>query len=139
ELKRQRRDGPQLRAGEYLSKRFQLLEEIGRGGFATVWRAYDEEAERLVAVKGLHSPYADSSERQERFQRGARAMYALSHPHIVRVLELAREDRGYHYFVMEYLGGGTFFDAVTKSQLTAEQIREVILQIGQALAHAHER
>jgi formylglycine-generating enzyme required for sulfatase activity/nucleoside phosphorylase/tRNA A-37 threonylcarbamoyl transferase component Bud32 len=137
ELKRKLRDGPRLLAGECLSDRFKLLEEIGQGGFATVWRAYDEEADRVVAVKVLHGQYADSSERRERFQRGARAMYELAHPHIVRVLELAREDRGYHYFVMEYLGGGTFLEAVTAGKLAQEQIGRVILQIGEALAYAH--
>jgi formylglycine-generating enzyme required for sulfatase activity len=139
ELRRQLRDGPRLAAGDCLSERYRLIEEIGQGGFATVWKAYDEEAAGLVAVKVLHGQYAGSAERQERFRRGARAMDALAHPHIVRVLHAPREDGGYHYFVMEYLDGGTFLQAVAEAKLSADQVCQVILEIGDALAHAHRR
>jgi formylglycine-generating enzyme required for sulfatase activity len=137
-LRQELRDGPQLKPGDCLSDRYQLLKVVDSGGFGTVWRADDEETKQEVAVKVLHGQHCDSAERRERFERGARAMQRLTHPNIVRVLAPHREDKGYHYFVMEYIRGGTFAQAVTGGSLSAEQRIQVILQVGDALAFAHE-
>ncbi len=139
ELKRQRREGPQLQKGDRLSHRYLLLENVGSGGFATVWRARDEKTRQQVAVKVLHGQHSDSAERHERFCRGARAMQQLCHPHVVRILDLDQEDRGYHYFVMEYVAGGTFVQAVTSGVLPLEKRLAVVAEVGDALAFAHER
>jgi formylglycine-generating enzyme required for sulfatase activity len=139
ELKRQFRDGPRLVAGDCLSNRYLLIQELGSGGFATVWRALDEEKQRLVALKVLHGQYSGRDERLERFRRGARAMQELSHPNIVRILEPYREDGGYHYFAMEYVAGGTFAQAVTSGALTMEKRIGVLLEVSDALAFAHAR
>jgi serine/threonine protein kinase len=140
ELKRQLREGPRLKAGDCLSNRYALLEELGSGGFATVWHAYDEETNQHVALKVLHGQYSDSAERRDRFWRGARAMQRLGrHPHIVHILDPHQEDRGYQYFVMEHVAGGTFMEAVTIGAMKAEKHMEVILAIGDALSFAHKQ
>lgn len=72
DLKRQMRHGPLLKVGDCLSERFLLLREVGRGGFATVWNAYDEVEGKTVAVKVLHSQFSDTAEQRERFESGAR-------------------------------------------------------------------
>jgi hypothetical protein len=139
ELKRKLRNGPQLVHGDCLSDRYLLVEELGSGGFATVWKAFDEETRNLVAIKVLHGQHLGSAERLERFRRGARAMQRLTHPNVVRVLDPSHEDGGYHYFVMEYVGGGTFYAAVVADILTMEQRIGVVLGVGNALASAHEQ
>jgi serine/threonine protein kinase len=139
EVKRQLRGGPQLKPGDWLSDRYRLLEDVGHGGFGTVWRAFDVKTNQEVAVKVLHGHLCDSAERRKRFGRGVRAMQRLTHPNIVRILNEEGEDGGYHYFVMEYVPGGTFAQAVTSGALTAEQRIQAVLQVGDALAFAHDR
>jgi hypothetical protein len=76
-----------LREGDILAERFKLLEFLGEGGFAKVWKAYDRKRCELVAVKILHSLHAEDRTRLERFYRGARKMEELRHEGIVRVLD----------------------------------------------------
>jgi nucleoside phosphorylase len=141
-LRRQLREGGQLRAGDSLGDgRFLLIESIGQGGFAHIWKAADRNRPDLaaVAIKVLHTNLAGDVTRRERFFRGARLMVELQHPAVVRVLEQHGEDGGYHYFVMEYVAGGNFRQAVLEKKLTPEQTISVILRIGVALALAHSR
>jgi hypothetical protein len=87
ELRREMREGDRLQAGDILAGRFRLVEQLGRGGFATVWKAYDRTARAEVAVKVLHGQFGEDRTRLERFFRGARKMAELQHEGIVRVLE----------------------------------------------------
>ena len=138
DVRRDLRRGPQRRPGEFLCDgRFELIEMIGRGGFATVWKAWDGELLRLVAIKLLHGQYAEDRTRRERFFRGARKMAELGHPHIVRVLESELVDEGWYFFVMEYVAGGNFESAVVKEGLPATERLRVILEVGKALTYAH--
>ncbi|MDA1016282.1 MAG: SUMF1/EgtB/PvdO family nonheme iron enzyme [Planctomycetota bacterium] len=136
-VRTQIRDGPMLGAGEWLGGRYELIQPIGSGGFATVWKAWDEESHELVAVKVLHGQFAASQERLDRFRRGAKAMHKLTHPHIVRVLDPDGEDAGFHFFVMEYLSGGTFAEAVESDMLDQDRKLELLQQVGEALEFAH--
>ncbi len=139
DVRRLLRKGPQLRPGEFLSDgRYELIEVIGQGGFATVWRAWDREGGRLAAVKVLHGHYSEDRSKRERFFRGARKMVELAHPRIVRVLESECADEGWYYFVMEYLGGGNFEQAVLGG-LASERWLEIVVQVGGALDHAHRK
>lgn len=138
-LRRRLRQGAQLKAGDYLDDRFQLLQAIGYGGFAHVWKAWDRRRRQLVAVKVLHGQHTGDASRRERFFRGARQMARLRHPNVVQVIEEACEDGEYRFFVMEYLGGGDFRQAVRDGRLSQDQRLEVILEIGDALAFAHGR
>ncbi len=138
DLKRRLRDGGQLRAGDSLDgDRYLLLTVIGRGGFATVWQAYDNETQRVVAVKVLHGNLAGDPVRLDRFRRGARIMHDLNHDGIVRVFETGREDGGWHFFVMEYVDGIDFRRAVLERKVRATDILQIILTVGRALAVAH--
>ncbi|MEM7353288.1 MAG: SUMF1/EgtB/PvdO family nonheme iron enzyme [Acidobacteriota bacterium] len=139
-LRRRLREGAQLKAGDFLlDGRFQLLEMIGQGGFAQVWKAYDQTRRALVAVKVLHGQHTGDASRRERFFRGARQMAQLTHPNVVRVIEEKCEDGEYPFFAMEYLAGGDFRRAVLEDRLSQAERLEIILEIGEALTLAHER
>jgi serine/threonine-protein kinase len=86
--------------------RYEISGLVGRGGMATVYRAYDPVLDREVAVKLLHPHLAQDDAFVGRFRREARAVAALRHPNIVRVFDFGSED-GDHYMVMELLDGGT--------------------------------
>ena len=138
ELRRRIRVGGQLQAGDFLLKdRFRLIEPLGRGGFAQVWKAYDKQRRELVAIKVLHGQYRRDETRRARFFRGARLMAELFHAGIVRVHEAEVEDDGYYFFVMEYVEGGDFHRAVVSGALSVEQRLSVIQAVGDALGHAH--
>ena len=137
-IKRELRAEPELVSGDWLSDSYELLEIIGSGGFATVWRAYDEVRVKPVAIKVLHPRHTRSVERVERFFRGSRLMQSLQHPHIVEVLEQQGEDEGHRYFVMELLAGGDLWRAIQKKALTPVEILDVVEAIAAALALAHQ-
>ena len=137
EIKRRMREGGQLQPGDYLCDgRLRLLELLGRGGFANVFKAYDRESCQLVAVKVLHGQYAQDRSRRGRFFRGARKMAELQHHGIVRVIEPKLEDDGYWFFVMEYAGGGDLRQAVLE-----DRIRDltILRDVAEALDFAHRQ
>jgi hypothetical protein len=127
-LKRQLREGGQLRAGDSLGDgdRYELLDLLGRGGFASVWLAYDNHRRSNVAIKVLHGNLSGDRTRLDRFSRGARIMNNLHHEAIARVLEPYGENGGWHYFVMEHLPGGDLRRAVLESRLKQEDILPLI-------------
>jgi len=139
-LRRQLREGGQLRAGDSLDDyRYLLVKPLGRGGFAVVWEAYDQLSQQRVAIKVLHSSLAGDSVRRDRFFRGARAMMKLTHPAVVRVLEPEAEDGGFYYFVMEFVPGIDLRRAVLEGRLPKDNVPFLILRISEALADAHEK
>ncbi len=111
-LKRARLHGRQPTKGLHLAGRWTLTDKLGRGGFAEVWKAWDERIAAHVALKILHGQFGDSAERRDRFFRGARQMAQLDHPHVVRVIEPEVEHDGWYFFVMEHLPGGDLERAV---------------------------
>lgn len=138
ETRRQLRHGPQLQAGEeLLDGRYLLLKRIGKGGFATVWLGYDRSTQQEVAVKILHSQWCDDSLRLERFYRGAKRMAQLSHIGIARVVAESREDRGFHFFVTEYVAGGDLRQLVQDHGLSPVDGLTIIQRVGTALHYAH--
>jgi formylglycine-generating enzyme required for sulfatase activity len=140
QLRREMREGGQLRAGDWLGDgRYLLLEPIGRGGFSIVWRAHDSELERDVAIKVLHAELAGDPVRRERFFRGARRMVDLAGDGVVRVLDPHGEDGGYYYIVMELISGGDLRRAVIEKRVRGEAVIPLVLQVGDALARAHAR
>lgn len=140
QLRREMREGGQLRAGDWLGDgRYLLLEPIGRGGFSIVWRAHDSERRLDVAIKVLHAELAGDSVRRERFFRGARRMVDLAGDGVVRVLDPHGEDGGYFYIVMELISGGDLRRAVIEKRVRGEAVIPLILRVGGALARAHAR
>lgn len=138
-IKRQQRHGMEASQGDVLSERYRLLESVGHGGFAVVWKAFDRVSKRLVAVKILHSEQSDDPRRIERFDRGARQMQALDHPHIIRVLDGPLEQGELRYFVMDYMSGGDLHHAVLSQRIQRAAALRAVLQVGEALDYAHGR
>jgi serine/threonine-protein kinase len=138
QLKRQLRVGPQMQPGELLCEgRYELLEVVGHGGFATVWKCWDGEGQSLVALKMLHGQHSEDLSKRERFFRGARKMSDLAHPGIVGVIEAHGSDGGWHFYVMEFLAGGNLEECILEGRITQEQGLAAVFAVAEALAHAH--
>jgi serine/threonine protein kinase len=119
---------------QLIAGRYRLLTELGRGAMSSVWLAEDTELARRVAVKML-APTAD----RQRFEREARAVAALSHPHIAALYDYG-QDAGRPYMVLEYLPGGSLEDRLrAASPLSEHAARTVAGEVAAGLAHAHER
>jgi serine/threonine protein kinase len=139
-LRSQLREGGDFRPGDVLHEgRYLILEKIGRGGFATVWRAHDSVAAREVAIKVLHASLADSPQRRSRFRRGAEVMALLNHPGIVSVLDPSGEEGGLPYFVMALVKGPNLQDAVLEGKIPRARALGIIAAVGEALSFAHRR
>ena len=126
--------------GMQLSGRYRLDAQIGAGGMSTVYRAFDVNLERRVAIKLLHREIAADSDQLERFRREARAVAQLSHPHIVGVID-AGEDESRPYIVFEYVEGETLKDRIRRlGRLPVDESLAYAIEIARALgcAHAHD-
>src|SRR3954465_7729654 len=126
--------------GMQLSGRYRLDAQIGAGGMSTVYRAFDVNLERRVAIKLLHREMSADSDQLERFRREARAVAQLSHPHIVGVID-AGEDENRPYIVFEYVEGETLKDRIRRmGRLPVDESLAYAIEIARALgcAHAHE-
>lgn len=138
-LRRSLRMGRPLQHGDILDDRFVVLDQLGTGGFATVWRALDQQTDQPVALKLLHAQHVHNAERRERFFRGSRIMAQLDHPNIVKIIEPWASDGEYEYFVMQYVAGGTLRDAVLRGRLSTAARVQMLIAVADALAFAHER
>lgn len=128
--------------GQVIGK-YQVVEVLGRGGMAEVYKAYQESLDRYVAIKVMHSFLADEEDFLNRFQREARSMASLNHRNIVKVYDFDVQD-GTYYIVMEYLGGGTLKNqleimARRRERLPLANTVKIVLEIADALAYAHAR
>jgi serine/threonine protein kinase len=133
-----RSHGP-LRSGDILGDRFVVREQLGAGGFATVWRATDQKTGAAVAIKVLHAQHVHVAERRERFFRGARIMAQLDHPNIVKIIEPWASDGEFEYFVMQFVAGGTLRDTVLAGAMSTGRRVDALLAVSSALASAHQR
>ena len=139
DIKRKLRAGPQLIKGDIFRGRYKLVEIIGSGGFATVWKAWDGQLRQDVAMKVLHGQYSNDKTRRDRFFRGARVMAKLSHPHIVRVLDPYVEDGGHYAFVMELIEGGNLRSYLRKEKMKAHEFFQLMLSVGEGVSLCHEQ
>jgi len=123
-----------------LGGRYTLLDELGSGGMAVVWRARDEVLGRTVAVKLLAGRYAGDPQSRARIRDEARAAATLSHPHIAQVYDYGESDengRCIPYVVMELVHGITLQQRVMSGMLAPKQIFQICGQVASALAAAH--
>lgn len=121
-----------------LDNRYTILERIGGGGMADVYRAHDKLLDRSVAVKVLRSQFTDDEEFVTRFRREAQAAARLSHPNIVNIYDVGRDGDTY-YIVMEYISGETLKERIVREgPLPVESAARVALEIAEALEHAHQ-
>ena len=119
--------------------RYRLIRQIGSGGMAEVYLAYDEFLRREVAFKVLDRKYAENREAIERFRREARNAASLRHPNIVATHDRGETEGGTYYIVMEYLEGGTLEDLIEEAgPLPPREAAEITLEIADALGLAHE-
>ena len=117
---------------------YTLLEPIGHGGMAVVYRARQDSLDRLVAVKILSENLAASSEFMERFRREARTAANLRHPNVITVFDFGQDERGVPYLVLEYIEGPTVAD-VMDAGLDDNRIPDLLDQIAAGLDYAHAR
>lgn len=115
---------------------YRILEQIGRGGMATVFKAYQPALDRYVAIKILPPHLADEPGFAQRFKRDARAVAKLEHPHILAVYDSGR-DNDLSYLVMRYVEAGTL-KAQMGHPLDLDRVTDLIGQISEALDYAHE-
>jgi serine/threonine protein kinase/Tol biopolymer transport system component len=118
--------------------RYQIKSELGRGGMATVYEAYDPRFEREVAVKVLPREMLHDSQFRVRFEREAKTIALLEHPAIVPVYDYGEED-GQPYFVMRYMTGGSLSDRICKGALTLQEAARIMNRLAPALDEAHAR
>jgi serine/threonine protein kinase len=123
---------------------YEFLELIGRGGMGAVYKARQKSLDRLVAIKILPPNLTTDEEEAgfhfaERFQREAKAMAKLSHPHIIGVYDFGQAKDGQYYFVMEYVEGTDLHALIKGGQLTVAHVTGWMSQICDALQYAHGR
>ena len=115
---------------------YQLVDALGEGGMATVYKAYQPAIDRHVAIKVLPRHYSKDPEFTVRFQREAKILAQLQHPHILPVFDFGQSD-GYSYIVMPFVKRGTLGDLLNNHPQPLSRIRLVITQVGDALNYAH--
>ncbi|MBQ3275652.1 MAG: Stk1 family PASTA domain-containing Ser/Thr kinase [Oscillospiraceae bacterium] len=123
--------------GMILEDRYELLEQIGSGGMAVVYRAMDTRLNRYVAVKIMRRELASNEKFRHRFQTESQAIAMLSHPNIVNVFDVSHSD-SIEYIVMELINGETLKQYLRRQgRLGTRQMLNYSIQIAKALSHAH--
>ncbi len=121
---------------------YQIVAPLGEGGMAAVYKAYQPAMERYVALKVLPRRLADDGllapEFFARFQREAKLLAQLQHPHILPVFDYGQAE-GYTYIVMPYVESGPLTNALNGQPMPLSRLRQIITQIGEALHYAHTR
>ncbi|MBI5365653.1 MAG: serine/threonine protein kinase, partial [Planctomycetes bacterium] len=115
--------------------RYLRLEELGRGGMGVVWKAWDHALGRLVALKQVLAAGELPPERRARFQREARLAARLSHPNIIRVLDVGIEN-GLPFFTCDYVAGRSL-DRIAREPVPLAQALAWVQEVAEALAYAH--
>ena len=117
---------------------YKILSKLGQGGQGEVYLAEDSRLDRKVALKILPEHLSERADLRERFEREARAVSSLNHPHICTLHDIGEQD-GIHYLVMEHLEGESLADRLEKGALSLEQTLEYAIQIADALDKAHRQ
>ena len=117
---------------------YRIIEQLGQGGMATVYKAYHPALDRYVALKALHPAFGEDPNFLARFQREARLVAKLEHPNIVPVYDYA-EHEGRPYLVMKFIEGDTLKARLTQGPLNSNEIDKVVESVGAALGYAHKQ
>lgn len=118
--------------------RYEIKGELGRGGMATVYHAYDPRFEREVAIKVLPREMLHDPQFRTRFEREAKTIAILEHPAIVPVYDVGEED-GQPYFVMRYMTGGSLSDRLRKGPIPISEAARIFQRLAPALDSAHAK
>src|SRR5262249_53049239 len=116
--------------------RYEVRAKLGAGAFGTVYRAFDPNLEREVALKVLRTETLDSPEEVERFRREARAVAKLKHAHIVAVHDCG-QDGAQHFIAYELIEGQSL--AAHRGRIDPRRAARIVAELAEALAYAHER
>ncbi|WP_350344887.1 Stk1 family PASTA domain-containing Ser/Thr kinase [Proteinivorax tanatarense] len=123
--------------GQKLANRYHIIEKIGSGGMAVVYKARCTLLNRIVAVKVLKNQFIHDQELVRRFRREAQASAGLSHPNIVGIYDVG-QDKDNYFIVMEYVAGQTLKDYIKDSKLNPNEALNFAKNICKALKHAHD-
>jgi serine/threonine-protein kinase len=118
--------------------RYEIKAELGRGGMATVYRAYDPRSDREVAIKVLPREMLHDAQFRVRFEREAKTIAMLEHPAIVPVYDFGEED-GQPYFVMRYMTGGSLSDRIKRGAFSVQEAASIFEHLAPALDEAHSK
>ena len=130
--------------GTIFEGKYQVLEEIGRGGMGVVYKGQDLSLGRMVAIKVLPEQFNTDDEVIQRFKKEARAMAALDHPNIVPVYSIG-QFRNFHYFVMKFLDGRTVADILEHKRTLGQdrfeprEVQRAMTDVCRGLGHAHAK
>ena len=126
--------------GSILSNRYEILEILGSGGMATVYKGKDLILNRLVAIKILKTEYNSDEEFVNKFKKESQAAAKLSHPNIVNIFDVGYSD-DHHYIVMELVNGNTLKDYLSHMNgfMKEDAIINIVLQVASALTEAHAK
>lgn len=126
-----------IQVGQVLDK-YELLERVGQGGMAVVYRGIDRSLKRVVAIKVLHKHLSDYQEARDRFEREAQAVAKLRHENILEIFDYAARAESEAYIVTEFIDGQTLKQVITERPIAFPEIGAMlVLQACRALAHAH--
>ena len=117
---------------------YEILSAIGAGGMGEVYKARDTRLDRIVAIKVLPAHLADRAELRDRFEREAKTIASLDHPHICTLYDTGRQDE-VDFLVMEYLEGETLAQRLQKGPLPIQQVLLYAIEISDALDKAHRK
>jgi tRNA A-37 threonylcarbamoyl transferase component Bud32 len=117
---------------------YRIIEQLGQGGMATVFKAYHAALDRYVALKVLHPAFNEDKTFTARFQREARVVAKLEHPNIVPIYDYS-EFETRPYLVMKFIEGDTLKARINLGPLSAGEIEQVVDSVGSALAYAHKQ
>ncbi|MBC8171523.1 MAG: serine/threonine protein kinase [Anaerolineae bacterium] len=127
--------------------RYEIMQRIGRGGMAQVYRAHDTNLDRQVAVKVLHDYLSDDPTFKERFEREAKFVASFNHPNIVQIYDFDSTVRGgehLYYMVMPYISGNTLKDDLEvfrakETLMPQDRVLRIAVNLADALDYAHKR
>jgi tRNA A-37 threonylcarbamoyl transferase component Bud32 len=117
---------------------YRILEQLGQGGMATVYKAYHPALDRYVAIKVLHTAFLEDPNFLARFHREAKVVARLDHPNIVPIYDFA-EHKGQPYLVMKFIQGETLKARLARGPLSRSEALSVAGSVGSALSFAHKR
>lgn len=117
---------------------YRLIEQLGQGGMATVFKGYHARLERYVAIKALHPAFTEDKNFLARFNREAKVVANLDHPNIVPIYDFS-EQEGRPYFVMKFIEGRTLKARLTDNEMSLEETLGIVEVAGAALAYAHSQ
>ncbi len=117
---------------------YRVVEQLGKGGMATVFKAYHPALDRYVAIKAMHPAFMEDPNFLARFQREAQVVAKLEHVHIVPIYDYS-EHEGRPYLVMKFIAGETLKARLSRGPLDPVETKNIVEAVGSALSYAHER